>query len=168
RVDEARLGSLGQWRDAEMFDPSNLFAVGIAATPVRERKPKGVDVESARLRGIGRDYGDARDKLDLHQSSFLRLAGRDAWKHFAPRGRRLPALDSAQMQFTALVVDADPPVQGLSGLGGGAKGTVTILVEGGPDGPIYVAREMRLTEDRWLVGGMEIPVSLDPERPERF
>jgi hypothetical protein len=69
------------------------------------------------------------------------------------------------MRATALVVDADPPVPGLERWGG-AKGTVTILVD--HEGPIYVARALRLTEDRWLVPGMEIPVSLDPARPERF
>lgn len=72
------------------------------------------------------------------------------------------------MRTTALVVGADPPLSNMARWGTRGKGTVTILVDHGPDAPIYVAREMRLTEDRWLVRGMEIPVSLDPARPERF
>ena len=72
------------------------------------------------------------------------------------------------MRTTALVVDAEPPLTNASRWGNVGKGTVTILVHGGPDGPIYVARDLRLTEDRWLVRGMEIPVSIDPAKPERF
>ncbi len=69
------------------------------------------------------------------------------------------------MRATALVVDTDPPVSSVARWAGSTKGTVTILVA---DGPIYVARDFKLTEDRWLVPGMEIPVSLDSSRPERF
>jgi hypothetical protein len=72
------------------------------------------------------------------------------------------------MRATALVIAADPPLSNMARWGTRGKGTVTILVDGGPDGPFYVAREMELTEDRWLVCGMEIPVSLDPTRPECF
>ncbi len=72
------------------------------------------------------------------------------------------------MRTTALVIETDPPIGGLGRWGDAAKGTVTILVADGPDGPIFVARELRLNEDRWLVRGMQIPVSLDPGRPERF
>lgn len=72
------------------------------------------------------------------------------------------------MRATALVVDADPPLSGAARLAGGGKGSVTILVAGGPGAPIYTARKLKLTEDRWLVPGMEIPVAIDPARPERF
>jgi hypothetical protein len=83
-------------------------------------------------------------------------------------GRQRDGGNAPGLRTTALVVDADPPVSGPALWGSSAKGTVTILVADGPDGPIYVARDFRLTEDRWLVRGMEIPVSLDPSRPERF
>lgn len=71
------------------------------------------------------------------------------------------------MRATALVIDADPPVSGAR-WGDGRQGMVTILVDDGSNGPICVARRLRLGEDRWLVRGMEIPVSIDPARPERF
>lgn len=72
------------------------------------------------------------------------------------------------MRASALVVEADPPVSNASRWGNAGKGTVTILVEGGPDGPIYASRGFRLNENRWLVAGMEIPISIDPAEPEGF
>ncbi|HEY7257007.1 MAG TPA: hypothetical protein VH476_10030 [Solirubrobacterales bacterium] len=83
-------------------------------------------------------------------------------------GRQRPRGNAPGLRATALVIDADPPVSGRALWGSSAKGTVTILIDDGPDGPICVARDFKLTEDRWLVRGMEIPVSLDPSRPERF
>jgi hypothetical protein len=68
----------------------------------------------------------------------------------------------------ALVVDAGPPASRLSRWSDAGKGTVTILADLGTGRPIHVARSLRLTEDRWLVPGMEIPVSIDPAAPERF
>jgi hypothetical protein len=81
--------------------------------------------------------------------------------------RKHDKVSAPGLRTTALVVDADPPVSNESRWGN-VKGTVTILVDNGSDGPIYVARNLRLTEDRWLVRGMEIPVSIDPAKPERF
>jgi hypothetical protein len=83
-------------------------------------------------------------------------------------GRKHDKGSQRGIRATALVVDADPPVTGIARLGSSAKGTVTILIADGPEGPIHVARDLKLTEDSWLVRGMEIPVSLDPARPERF
>ncbi len=68
----------------------------------------------------------------------------------------------------ALVIDAGPPARRLSRWGDAGKGTVTILVDAGSGRPIHVARSLRLSEDRWLVPGMEVPVSIDPAEPERF
>jgi hypothetical protein len=72
------------------------------------------------------------------------------------------------MRATALVIEATPPVTGASGWGNAGRGTVTILVDRGSEEPIYAARSLRLSEDRWLVPGMEIPVSIDPAEPKRF
>lgn len=72
------------------------------------------------------------------------------------------------LRATALVVAADRPLTNASRWGNAGKGSVTILVDVGSDTPIHVARRTRLTEDRWLVGGMEIPVSIDPAKPEEF
>ena len=68
----------------------------------------------------------------------------------------------------ALVIDAGPPASRISRWGDAGKGTVTILVDAGTGRPIHVSRTLRLTEDRWLVPGMEIPVSIDPAAPHRF
>jgi hypothetical protein len=72
------------------------------------------------------------------------------------------------MRATALVVDADAPVAGASRWGSTSHGKVTILVDGVSGGTICASRTVRLSEDRWLVRGMEIPISFDPERPDRF
>ncbi len=72
------------------------------------------------------------------------------------------------MRATALVVDADAPVAGASRWGSTGRGKVTILIDGGSGASICASRAMRLSEDRWLVRGMEIPISFDPERPDRF
>ncbi|MGH2710042.1 MAG: hypothetical protein ACRDH9_02420 [Actinomycetota bacterium] len=66
------------------------------------------------------------------------------------------------MRETALVVEADSPLDNASSLGNVNRGTVRILIEG-PD-PAYLAGSFILDEKHWLVPGMEIPVILDPTR----
>jgi hypothetical protein len=78
-------------------------------------------------------------------------------------GRKSDEGSGSGMYATALVVDADPPAGSASRWGLTGKGSVTILVEHGPEGPIYAARDLKLTEDRWLVRGMEIPASSQAE-----
>ena len=71
------------------------------------------------------------------------------------------------IRATALVVEAEHPLDNAPPIGKTGRGTVRILVDAG-SGPIYVARSFRLTPDRWLVRGMEIPVAIDPSKPDEF
>jgi hypothetical protein len=74
------------------------------------------------------------------------------------------------MRATALVVATDNPLDKFDAsvrLGKIARGTVRILVDTGST-PIYVARNFKLDRGRWLVRGMEVPVEIDPEKPDRF
>jgi hypothetical protein len=72
------------------------------------------------------------------------------------------------VRASALVVDAGLPAAGKPRWGQAGKGNVAILADIGTGRPIYAARSLRLTEDRWLVPGMEIQVSIDPAAPRRF
>ena len=71
--------------------------------------------------------------------------------------------------MTALVVAADAPIDNASWLSRGRHydGNVRILIDEGSE-PMYVARRFRLDEDHWLVAGMEVPVKVDPARPDEF
>ena len=71
--------------------------------------------------------------------------------------------------MTALVVAADVPIDNAFRLSRGRiyDGNVRILIEEGSE-PIYVARRFRLDEKHWLVAGMEVPVNIDPARPDEF
>jgi hypothetical protein len=65
---------------------------------------------------------------------------------------------------TALVIDAEVAPEGSLRLW---RGWVEILVDlGGRRTPLR--RKFRLDERRWLVPGMEVPVELEPARPEDF
>jgi hypothetical protein len=69
--------------------------------------------------------------------------------------------------MTALVVEADDPLDNLVKLGKQARGTVRILIETEP-APIYVAGRFKLDRDHWPVRGMELPVTIDPAKPDQF
>src|SRR5437763_11549481 len=74
-VPEARLRGLRERPHSKMLRAGYLLTVEVAvAALVGQRKPKRVDVQPTRPRGVGRDHGDARDELDLHPSSFLCFA----------------------------------------------------------------------------------------------
>jgi hypothetical protein len=83
---------------------------------------------------------------------FLSRAGRDA--------------DNG-IRATALVVEADAPPQGAPPFGRGSHGTVRILVDNG-SGAASLSATFKHREDRWLVPGMEVAVTIDPARPDRF
>src|SRR4051794_9276730 len=70
-------------------------------------------------------------------------------------------------QMTALVIEADDPLDNRIKLGKSGRGTVRILVDVKPS-PIYVARDFKLDKDHWPVVGMELPVTIDPADPEKF
>jgi hypothetical protein len=74
----------------------------------------------------------------------------------------------------ALVVEADDPLDNLAEArlakslvtGRQSIGVVRILIESEP--PIYVARGFELDRDHWPVGGMRLPVTIDPADPGSF
>lgn len=69
--------------------------------------------------------------------------------------------------MTALVVDAEAPLDNRVLIGPHAHGTVRILIEDA-EPQIYTAAKFKLDPDHWLVRGMTIPVSIDPDKPEEF
>jgi hypothetical protein len=81
--------------------------------------------------------------------------------------RRSDDTGGAVQRATALVVQADAPLDNAPHWGNVGLGTVRILLRSEPD-PIYVARSFRMDEHRWLVRGMEVPVAIDPAQPDRF
>jgi len=70
-------------------------------------------------------------------------------------------------QMTALVIEAEDPLDNRIKLGKSGKGMVRILIDAEPD-PIYVARSFQLDKDHWPVRGMELPVTIDPADPGKF
>jgi hypothetical protein len=83
---------------------------------------------------------------------FLSRAGRDA--------------DNG-VRATALVVEAGAPPQGAPPFGRGSHGTVRVLVDNG-SGAASLSATFKYREDRWLVPGMEVAVTIDPARPDHF
>jgi hypothetical protein len=69
--------------------------------------------------------------------------------------------------MTALVIEADDPLDNRIKLGKSGKGTVRILIDAKPN-PIYVASDFKLDKDHWPVVGMELPVTIDPADPGKF
>jgi hypothetical protein len=68
---------------------------------------------------------------------------------------------------TGLVVGATDPVDNKLRLGNRNRGWVRVIADAGGQRVNAVGR-FDLTENRWLVVGMEIPVSVDPEKPGDF
>src|SRR3954466_10439000 len=71
------------------------------------------------------------------------------------------------VRATALVVEADAPPQGAPPLERGSHGNVRILVDNGSGAP-SISQKFRYRDDRWLVRGMEVAVTIDPGRPDSF
>jgi hypothetical protein len=69
--------------------------------------------------------------------------------------------------MTALVIEADDPLDNLLQWGRQSLGLVRILIETKPE-PIYVAGRFRLDKDHWPVRGMKLPVTIDPADPGSF
>jgi len=73
----------------------------------------------------------------------------------------------AAQRMTALVVEADHPLDNLFRQGSQSHGLVRILA-GTPAGTVCVGRRFRLDRDHWPVRGMHLAVWLDPSSPEQF
>ena len=65
---------------------------------------------------------------------------------------------------TALVVEAAVPPEGGPSIGPGSSGPVRILADLG-SGPRLHDGKIRMTEAHWLVPGMEVAVTFDPDDP---
>ena len=76
-------------------------------------------------------------------------------------------MGAAVEQMTALVIEADDPLDNRVKLSKKSLGMVRILIDTKPD-PIYVGRRFKLDRDHWPVRGMELPVTIDPADPEKF
>jgi hypothetical protein len=70
-------------------------------------------------------------------------------------------------QMTALVVEADDPLDNRVKVGKSTQGTVRILIDTKP-AATYVARSFKLDRDHWPIRGMELPVLIDPAKPDQF
>ncbi len=68
---------------------------------------------------------------------------------------------------TALVVGATDPIDNKLRLGNRNRGWVRVIADVGGR-RVNAVNRFDLTENRWLVVGMEIPVSVDPEQPGDF
>src|SRR3954454_25045075 len=75
--------------------------------------------------------------------------------------------DASAERITALVVEAEWPLDNLLKLGKRGRSTVRVLIGSGPD-QIYTSRGFKLDRDHWVVRGMEIPVEIDRSKPQEF
>jgi hypothetical protein len=71
-------------------------------------------------------------------------------------------------QATALVVEAEPPLDNLIKSGRRSQGSVRILIGDGADAKAVLGGRHKRDKEHWLAPGMEIPVSVDPANPEAF
>jgi hypothetical protein len=69
---------------------------------------------------------------------------------------------------TALVVEAEPPIDNLVKSGSLSHSSVRVLVGDGADAKVLLGARHKRDKEHWLVPGMEIPVSVDPANPEAF
>jgi hypothetical protein len=72
-----------------------------------------------------------------------------------------------EVRTTGLVVGTTDPVDNKLRLGNRNRGWVRVIADVGGN-QINAVNRFDLTEDRWLVVGMEIPVTVDPEKPGGF
>ena len=72
-----------------------------------------------------------------------------------------------RVRTTALVVGATDPIDNKLRLGNRNRGWVRVIADVGGR-QVNAVNRFDLTENRWLVVGMEIPVSVDPEQPAGF
>lgn len=83
--------------------------------------------------------------------------------------KKIPATpDDARQRATALVITADAPPQGAPRSGSYSQGSIRVLVDT-PAGPHrQLVSTFPFADDHWVAAGMEIPVLLDPARPDAF
>jgi hypothetical protein len=72
-----------------------------------------------------------------------------------------------KVRSTGLVVATTDPVDNKLRLGNRNRGWVRVIADAGGN-QVNAMGRFDLTENRWLVVGMEIPVRVDPEKPGGF
>ena len=72
-----------------------------------------------------------------------------------------------EVRTTGLVVGTTDPLDNKLRLGNRNRGWVRVIADVGGD-RVNAVNRFDLTENRWLVVGMEIPVRIDPEKPGGF
>jgi hypothetical protein len=73
----------------------------------------------------------------------------------------------AEVRTTGLVVGTTDPLDNKLRLGNRNRGWVRVIADAGGN-QVNAVNRFDLTEKRWLVVGMEIPVRIDPEKPSAF
>lgn len=68
---------------------------------------------------------------------------------------------------TALIISAEAPPHGAPLAGTGSHGAISALVDTG-SGPQRRTASVRFSDTHWLVPGMQVPVLVDPGRPDTF
>ncbi|MGH2883179.1 MAG: hypothetical protein ACRDPA_10860 [Solirubrobacteraceae bacterium] len=68
---------------------------------------------------------------------------------------------------TALVIEAAAPPEGGPSLGPGSNGPLRVLADLGSGRRLHDGK-IRTGEAHWLVPGMEVELTFDPDRPDRF
>jgi hypothetical protein len=81
--------------------------------------------------------------------------------------RRGASEDADRISTTAVVLHATTPPEGGTTLGPGSHEDIRIVADPG-SGKRTLHGKLRLTEEHWLVPGMEIPVRFARNKPERF
>ncbi len=71
------------------------------------------------------------------------------------------------VRTTALVLEATAPPEGGPSIGPGSRGTLRIQADPGSGSRTFDDR-IRMIEEHWLVPGMEVAVTFDSQRPDRF
>jgi hypothetical protein len=84
------------------------------------------------------------------------LAKQVGWKRYV-----------TSVRTTGLVIGTTDPVDNLLRFGNRNRGWVRVIADVGGD-EINAVGRFDLTVKRWLVLGMEIPVTMDPEKPSAF
>jgi hypothetical protein len=76
--------------------------------------------------------------------------------------------DAGGERTTALVVEAEPPLDNVLNVGKRSHGSVRILVGEGPDRIYTLGGRHKRDAEHWLVPGMEVPVTIDRAHPDAF
>ncbi len=78
------------------------------------------------------------------------------------------AIDGSWIRANALVIAADAPPQGAPYFGPYSHGEIQVLVDTSATGRHKLTATFRYATTRWVVAGMDVPIAIDPTRPDTF